>query len=227
MSTANPTQAVGKVVHPTDDNLRVAAELITNGGVVVAPSDTNLALTLDPWNRAAVERAFAIKRRPPTSPLTLFVRDPQDWRDYTVVPQSLVTPVERLTAAFWPGPFNIILPRNTRVPDHLVCGGPTVAIGCLSNPTIQRLLEFTQKPVAMTSANLSGQADGVLVDLDLAVTQIGEAVDLVIRGGNQGTTLSSTIVTLVDGRFRIQRAGDVTAEQIRAALGDRADLLAA
>ncbi|MEY9836934.1 L-threonylcarbamoyladenylate synthase [Streptacidiphilus sp. EB103A] len=229
MSIADSPASTAKqpnVVSPTHLNLRKAAGLIRNGGVVVAPSDTNLALTLDPWNRAAVERAFAIKRRPPTSPLTLFVRTPQEWRDYTVVPDSLVVPVERLTEAFWPGPFNIILPRNTRVPDHLVCGGPTVAIGCLSNPTMQSLLEHTGGPVAMTSANLSGQADGVLVDLDLAVAQIGDSVDMVIRGGSQGTTASSTIVTLVDDRFRIQRAGDITADQVRAALGDRAELLA-
>ncbi len=221
----SPAARSTNVVHPTDSNLRKAAELIINGGVVVAPSDTNLALTMDPWNSAAVERAFAIKHRPPTSPLTLFVRQPGEWRDYTVVPQALVPAVDRLTEAFWPGPFNIILPRNSRVPDHLVCGGPTVAIGCLSNPTVQRLLEFTAKPVAMTSANLSGQADGILVDLDLAVAQIGNAVDLVIRGGNQGTTASSTIVTLVEGKFRIQRAGDVTADQVRTALGSQAGLL--
>ncbi|GAA3225222.1 L-threonylcarbamoyladenylate synthase [Streptomyces sp. XM83C] len=213
------------VAAPTDENLRTAGDLVRNGGVVVAPSDTNLALTLDPWNRAAVERAFAIKRRPPTSPLTLFVRHPQEWEEYTEVPAELREAVRRLTDAFWPGPFNIVLPRNHRIPDHLVCGGPTVALGCLSNPTIQRLIEFTGKPVAMTSANLSGQADGVLVDLDLAVRQIGDAVDMVIRGEKQGTTASSTIVTAAKTPFEVLRLGDITHAHIKDALGDLAHLL--
>lgn len=213
------------VAAPTDENLRIAGDLIRTGGVVVAPSDTNLALTLDPWNRAAVERAFAIKRRPPTSPLTLFVRHPQEWQEYTDVPAELAEAVRRLAEAFWPGPFNIVLPRNQRIPDHLVCGGPTVALGCLSNPTLQRLIEFTGKPVAMTSANLSGQADGVLVDLDLAVRQIGPSVDMVIRGERQGTTASSTIVTAATVPFKVLRLGDITHAHIRDALGDLAHLL--
>ncbi|MEW2291343.1 L-threonylcarbamoyladenylate synthase [Streptomyces sp. NPDC006743] len=221
--TTIPAEA--NVVAPTERNLQIAGELVRNGGVVVAPSDTNLALTMDPWNSAAVERAFAIKRRPPTSPLTLFVRHPQEWQEYTQVPEALREAVRRLTDAFWPGPFNIVLPRNTRIPDHLVCGGPTVAIGCLSNPTVQRLIETTGRPVAMTSANLSGQADGVLVDLDLAVEQIGQSVDMVVKGGHQGTTASSTIVTAATVPFRVLRLGDITADQIRAALGDLAHLL--
>ncbi len=221
--TMTPTEA--NVVAPTEGNLQIAGDLVRNGGVVVAPSDTNLALTMDPWNRAAVERAFAIKRRPPTSPLTLFVRHPQEWQEYTEVPEALREAVRRLTEAFWPGPFNIVLPRNTRIPDHLVCGGPTVAIGCLSNPTIQKLIEAVGRPVAMTSANLSGQADGVLVDLDLAVEQIGQAVDMVVKGGHQGTTASSTIVTAAGVPFKVLRLGDITAEQIREALGDLAHLL--
>ncbi|WP_424213002.1 L-threonylcarbamoyladenylate synthase [Streptomyces sp. BI20] len=223
MSTTSEPQVT--VAEPTDENLRTAGELIRGGGVVVAPSDTNLALTLDPWNQAAVERAFAVKRRPPTSPLTLFVRHPQEWQEYTEVPEDRREAVRRLADAFWPGPFNIVLPRSPRIPDHLVCGGPTVAIGCLSNPTIQRLIEFTGRPVAMTSANLSGQADGVLVDLDLAVRQIGPAVDMVVRGEHQGTTASSTIVTVTDQGIRVLRLGDITHDHIKAALGDLAHLL--
>ncbi|MFF1925222.1 L-threonylcarbamoyladenylate synthase [Streptomyces sp. NPDC058221] len=222
MTTA-PTEA--NVVEPTAHNLRVAGDLVRNGGVVVAPSDTNLALTMDPWNSAAVKRAFAIKRRPATSALTLFVRHPQEWEGYTAVPEEHREAVRRMTDAFWPGPFNIVLPRTTRIPDHLVCGGPTVAIGCLANPTIQQLIEQVGRPVAMTSANLSGQADGVLVDLDLAVEQIGQSVDMVVKGGHQGTTASSTIVTAATVPFKVLRLGDITHADIKKALGDLGHLL--
>ncbi|WP_092537257.1 Sua5/YciO/YrdC/YwlC family protein [Actinomyces ruminicola] len=69
------------------------------------------------------------------------------------------------------------------VPDFLVRGGGTVALGVLSSPTLQRLLGFTGRPVAMTSANLSGRADGVLVDLELMSEQIGDEVDLILGAG--------------------------------------------
>ncbi|RAX21542.1 threonylcarbamoyl-AMP synthase [Actinomyces sp. Z5] len=207
-----------KVVAATEENLRRAARVVLAGGVIVAPSDTNLALTLDAWNEAAIERAFAIKRRPATSPLTLFLRNSGDWERYTRVPAADRATVQALAAAFWPGPFNLVLPRSDAVPDFLVRGGSTVALGVLSNPTLQRLLDLVGRPVAMTSANLSGRADGVLVDLKLASEQIGDAVDLILEGGHQGTTASSTIVKVQDGRATILREGDVRPGAIRAAL---------
>ena len=206
------------VVAASEENIKRAAEIVSAGGVIVAPSDTNLALTLDAWNEAAIARAFAIKRRPADSALTLFMRYAQDWARYTMVPDAEKPIVEALAAAFWPGPFNIVLPRNSEVPDFLVRGQSTVALGVLSNPTLQRLLDFTGRPVAMTSANLSGQADGVLVDLQLASEQIGDEVDLILEGGHQGTTTSSTIVKLEGGVVTILRQGDVLPADIRNAL---------
>ena len=198
------------ILEPTEENLREAADCILEGGVVVAPSDTNLALTLDPWNEAAIERAFEIKERPATKPLTIFVRDPGDWREYGVDDSGLA---EAFVEAFWPGPLNIVVVRTDAVPDRVVCGGDTVAIGCLGNPTWRRLAELVDRPIAMTSANVSGQADGRLVDLELAVEQVGDRVDYVIEGGAQGTTKSSTIVDLT-GEPSILRRGDITAADL-------------
>lgn len=65
----------------------------------------------------------------------------------------------------------------------------------------------------MTSANLSGQADGILVDLDLAVEQIGDVVDMVLTGEANNTTKSSTIISLA-GRPQILRHGDITQAQM-------------
>ncbi|RTE49191.1 L-threonylcarbamoyladenylate synthase [Actinobaculum sp. 352] len=208
-----------KVLAATDPNIRHAAEIVLAGGVIVAPSDTNMALTRDAWNEAAVRRAFAIKRRPATSPLTLFMRAPGDWPTYTEVPDVDRPIVQALAGSLWPGPLNIVLPRDPqRVPDFIVCGGSTVALGVLSNPTVQRLLDFIGRPVAMTSANLSGQASGVLVDVAMAHDQIGDAVDLILEGGKQGTTTSSTIVKVDNGRLTILRQGDIQPQTIRETL---------
>lgn len=204
-----------KIMQPTDAALRKAADIILQGGVIIAPSDTNLALALDPWNKAAVQRAFAIKRRPVDAPLTLFPREPEDWEAYTNVPTVDRPTVQALVRAFWPGPFNIVLPRNNRVPSFLVCGGDTVAISVITNPTIHRLLGFTGRPIAMTSANLHGQASGMLVDVATATEQVGDAVDMILEGGRQGaTTCSTTIVELNRGTLSILRQGDVSADAI-------------
>jgi L-threonylcarbamoyladenylate synthase len=100
------------VLEPTDENVARVADCIREGGVVVAPSDTNLGLALDPWDPAAVRRAYEIKDRPAHKPLTLFVRDPGDWRRFASHENPAV--VDALAEEFWPGPLNLVLERDGR-----------------------------------------------------------------------------------------------------------------
>ena len=203
-------------LEPTPKGIDTAADCVLNGGVIVAPSDTNLALTLDPWDEAAIERAFRIKNREPTDPLTLFIRNPSHWREWATTDQPGI--VDALVDAFWPGPLNIVLPKTDAVPDRVVAGGETVALGCLGNPTWRDLSAAVDQPLCMTSANLTGEADGQLVDLDLAIEQVGDRVDYILEGESQGTTQSSTIVDLAASSPQILRHGDITAAEITAAV---------
>jgi len=202
---------------PTAEGIETAADCIREGGVIVAPSDTNLALTLDPWDEAAIERAFRIKNREPVDPLTLFVRDPDDWTEWGTTDRA--DAVDALTDAFWPGPLNIIVETTPAVPDRVVAGGETVALGCLGNPTWRKLSAAVDQPLCMTSANLTGQADNQLVDLDLATEQVGDRVDYVLDAEPEGTTRSSTIFDLTLPEPTILRHGDITAADLNAAAG--------
>lgn len=175
------------VLEPTTENLREAAACIRDGGVVVAPSDTNLALTLDPWNPEAVARAYEIKYRPDDKPLTLFVRDPSGWRRYATHEDPEL--VDRLVEEFWPGPLNLVLESTARVDADRLQRDGTVAIGSLSNPTWRELVEYVGSSVAMTSANQSGTVDDdTLVDVDIARDHVGDGVDYIVAGEAQGTS---------------------------------------
>jgi len=207
---------MGTRLNPTAEGIATAADCILDGGVVVAPSDTNLALTLDPWNEAAIERAFRIKNREPTDPLTLFIRDPDDWRQWATTDRPAA--VDELVEAFWPGPLNIVLPKTDAVPDRVVAGGDTVALGCLGNPTWRELSAAVDQPLCMTSANRTGEADDQLVDLDLAVKQVGDRVDYILDGEAQDTTQSSTILDCSREEPAILRHGDITADDLTAAV---------
>lgn len=200
------------VLEPTSENLRRAAECIREGGVVVAPSDTNLALTLDPWNPDAIERAYRAKDRPTHKPLTLFVPDPGDWREYARHEDP--DRVDAVADAFWPGPLNLVLTARSTVEDERLRRDGTVSIGCLSNPTWQELVGYVGHPVAMTSANRSGTvADDTLVDVDVAREHVGSAVDYIVAGEAQGTTRASSIVDLTDGPTLL-REGDVALDDV-------------
>lgn len=204
---------MGEVLEPTSENLQRAAECIADGGVVVAPSDTDLALTVDPWHADAIDRVYEMTGRPVEKPLTLFVRNPDEWNEFGQHDDPDL--VQQFVDAFWPGPLNIVLRRTREVPDQRVCMGETVSIGCLSNPAWRELIAQLDGPVAMTSANRSGEADGRLVDLAFARQQVGAHVDYLVDGGPQDTTQSSTIVDLT-GEPEVLRQGDVTPDELNA-----------
>lgn len=205
------------VLDPTAENVRRAAECIRDGGVIVAPTDTNLGLALDPWNPDAVRRAYEIKGRPAHKPLTLFVRDPADWRLYAD-PEDPAR-VEALVDAFWPGPLNLVLPSTDRVDEERLQRDGTVSIGSLSDPTWRALADRVDGPLAMTSANRSGAIDDdTLVDVTLAREHVGGDVDLILRGGAQGTTRASAILSLI-GKPEVLRRGDIDADDVRRVLG--------
>lgn len=202
-----------KVVEPTSVNIKKAADSIKNGGVVVCPSDCNLGLAVDPWNESAVRKTFEIKKRPDYKPLTLFISEPKDWKKYAEFNKETEEIVDRIVNAFWPGPLNMILKKNAKVSNTMVCGRETVAISCMGNPVLRKLIKEMNQPIAMTSANLSGQADGILVDLDMALKHVGDKVDYILKGEAQGTTKSSTIIDLTS-KPSIARYGDITVEQL-------------
>jgi L-threonylcarbamoyladenylate synthase len=206
-------------LRPTTENVRTVARCVRDGGVVVAPSDTNMALTVSPAHDGAIDRVYAIKDRPTHKPLTLFVRDPEDWRRFARHDDP--AGVDALAEAFWPGPLNLVLERDSPALDDRCAMDGTVSVGCLANPVWRDLADAVGGPVAMTSANQSGAVpDDRLVDVELAADHVGDAADYILGGEPEGTTRASTILSLADGaagEARILRRGDLTPADIERA----------
>ena len=207
------------ILSPSKANVSTVAKCISDGGVVVAPSDTNMALAVDPNAATAIERVYDIKDRPRHKPLTLFVQRPRDWREFGRYDEPAV--VDAVAEAFWPGPLNLVLEQSGADIDDRCCLDGTVSIGCLANPVWQAVADAVGGPLAMTSANRSGTVpDDTLVDAELAVNHVGEAVDHVLGGAPTGTTRASTILSLTEGatdEATVLRRGDLTPQEIETA----------
>lgn len=205
----------GRVLEPTPANLRRAAARLRDGGVVLSPSDTNMALAVDPQDDAAIDRVYEIKGRPRAKPLPLFVRDPGAWTQYGRPDEAGVA--DRLIDALWPGPVFLIVRATDRVPHDRVQHEGTVCLGCIANPTWREMMTHVEGPIAMTSANRSGAvADDTLVDLELARAHVGDDVDVIVaEDPPEAATRATTIVDVVNGP-RLHREGDVTATALNA-----------
>lgn len=197
-----------KRVAPDQDGLAQAAEAIRAGGVVAYPTETVYGLGADPFNPAALDALFALKRRDAGNPVLLIVADETQLEDVAgAVPET----ARRLMQAFWPGPLSLLFPRAPSLPDALTAGRPSVCVRCPGLKAARALCEAAGHAVTSTSANRSGCPPALSLD-DLGVAGVALAVD----GGTLDPSPPSTVFDPASGR--VLREGAVPREAILAVL---------
>ena len=174
-------------------------------GVLLVPTETVYGLVCDAAHEAARAKIYDMKRRPASKLLTLFFASVQAASE--VFPEMPET-AKRFAAVFCPGPVTLIVPDGDgctgfRIPDH---------------PALLRLLSAYGRPLASTSANLSGQPPAHSADEALA--SLALSPDGVMDGGPiPPDSVASTVVRIErDGAWSILRPGPVTEEMLRSAL---------
>jgi L-threonylcarbamoyladenylate synthase len=192
-----------------------AAELMRLGGTVAFPTETVYGLGANALDAAAVGRIFLAKERPSWDPVIVHVCDAAMLALVASVPAAIAPMVEALTAAFWPGPLTLLLPRTAAVPESVTAGRPLVGVRMPAHPLALELIRAAGLPVAAPSANRFGRtspttAAHVLEDLD-------GRIDAVLDGGPTEVGVESTVLD-VAGRI-VYRPGAITTEMISAVVG--------
>jgi L-threonylcarbamoyladenylate synthase len=194
---------------------REAARCIRCGGVIVYPTETVYGIGCDPWNRAAVERVFAIKRRPRSAILLL-----ADSRSMVEDRFGMLDPLSALLAdAFWPGPLTLVIrhpnvcsahvgdPGQSSVecPDYLI--GPTggVAVRVTAHPLCTEIIREFGGPIVSTSANISGEPP-VAAFKDACIL-FSDETDMILESAEPATGTPSTIVDAASGTVLCLREG--------------------
>jgi L-threonylcarbamoyladenylate synthase len=203
------------VSDPTD--VRDAARLIFDGGLVAFPTETVYGLGADATYPAAVSQIFVAKQRPSWDPLIVHVASFEQLSHVAVVPGDLAGRISALAGAFWPGPLTLLLPRSANIPDEVTAGRELVGVRVPAHPAAQALLRAAGVPVAAPSANLFGHtspttAEHVLADLD-------GRIDAVLDGGPTPIGVESTVLDPTQTPMVLYRPGAVTAEQLTAVTG--------
>jgi L-threonylcarbamoyladenylate synthase len=181
---------------------------VADGGVVLFPADTVYGLAADPESKAAVDRLYAIKGRPPRRPAAvMFFALADALAALPELGERTRGALERLL----PGPVTAILPNPAgRYP--LACADTPERIGI----RVPALTAGPGRPVLQSSANPSGGADARrLAEVDAAIRR---EVDLEIDGGELPGTASSVIdLTGYEhgGEWRILREGALKLARLR------------
>jgi len=180
--------------------IRKAAQVLSDGGIVVYPTDTAYGMGCDLFNKRGIEKIYEIKRRSKTQPFSFICADLSDISSYAAVTNYAYKIMKRLL----PGPYTFILGASRLVPKILLPKRKEVGIRIPDNEVCLSLVREFGGPIISTTVKL---AEGeFLTDPEIIEEKLGHSVDMVIDGGILPPELS-TVVSLVDDIPEIIREG--------------------
>jgi len=188
------------------------AALLNAGHVVVIPTDTVYGVAAKFEIASAVQRLFAIKQRPSTVPLPVFVNDGDG---VVQVGGRETASASTLAHAFWPGPLTLIVPALSSSAERIGSGDATIGFRRPNDELVQYLVARCG-PLAVTSANEHGAPPCTTVAEVQEVFEGNDLVAAVLDGGERNGTVS-TVVICDDHGYRIVREGALSSDQLAAA----------
>jgi L-threonylcarbamoyladenylate synthase len=192
-----------------------AVRALSDGRLVILPTETVYGLAADAGNAVAVAAIFEAKGRPRFNPLIAHVADAVQAEAIAVFDAR----ARALAEAFWPGPLTIVAPvrDRERVCDLARAGLDSVAVRVPGHARARAVIAAFGRPVVAPSANRSGRpSPTTFAD---AVEETGAFAAAVIDGGNCAVGVESTVVSVLDGRVSLLRPGSVTRDEIEAIVG--------
>jgi L-threonylcarbamoyladenylate synthase len=199
----------------TQQELEVAITALRNGELVAFPTETVYGLGANARDPAALRRLYEAKGRPASHPVIVHLDSARYLPRWAT---DVSAKAEMLAERFWPGPLTIVLRRHPDVSELLTGGQDTIAIRIPSHPTALQLLTAFGGGIAAPSANRFGRLSPTRAEH--VREELGDAVSVILDGGESTIGLESTIVSLVDGAPRLLRPGAVRVDQLRAVLPD-------
>ena len=135
------------------DDAKQAVATLKQGGILLHATDTVWGLACDATSNDAVERLNALKMRHPVHPvLTLMADDGMLQRHVPYIPEvawQLMDESDR--------PTTIVYPEGRNVSTQLLGSNGSLAVRRVEDPYCVFVIRGLGKPIASTSANLTGQ----------------------------------------------------------------------
>jgi len=191
-----------KVLPPSPQAIEQALEILRAGGVIAHATETCYGLACDLTNPKAVEKLFAIKRRPADQPVSALFSSVEEAKKYAQWNDR----AEELAKKHLPGPLTLILPLHSDAPEKIypsqlsIIHYPlsiSIGVRISSHPLAQSLASQYGKPISTTSANIHGQPN--TYGAEEIVQQFEHAnmrPDLVLDSGILPIVPPSTVINL-------------------------------
>lgn len=178
------------------DGIARCARALQAGGVVAYPTEAVYGLGCDPQDRAAFERIFELKQRPPAQGVLLIGADFEQLEPYIDL-DRVPDPVLRQVRASWPGPHTWIFPRAAAVPSWVAGAHDGIALRVTAHAPAAALCRAFGRALVSTSANRHGEPPARTADEVRAA--FGDALDAVLDAPVGGASRPTSIRDALTG----------------------------
>ncbi len=176
-----------EIIKPTQ--IRKIIKLFKQGQIGVMPTDTIYGVHGLAQNQKVVERIYQLKIRSKKKPFIVLIHNLANLNLFGI---KLDAQTREILKKVWPGKVSVILGSTAfRMPE---------------NDFLQKILAQTG-PLISTSANLSGRDPAKNIEEARAIFE--DQVDFYIDGGDLQAS-SSTVISLVRGKIKVLRQGEVS-----------------
>lgn len=188
--------------------VEAATMALQGGDLVVMPTDTVYGIAADAFDPDAVADLLAAKGRGRDMPVPVMISNASTL-------DALATDVpafaRALVEAFWPGPLTLVCRQQGSLQWDLGDARGTVALRMPDDELTLEILERTG-PLAVSSANATGEPAATVADD--AARMLGDAVAVIVDGGESRGGEASTIVDATSGQGRVLRVGALSLEAL-------------
>jgi len=185
-------------------DIQQAIKIFTEGGIIIFPTDTAFGIGCRIDDERAVDRLFAIRKRPRAQATPVLVSSISQALPYLDSPSDIV---RHLMKTYWPGALTIITScKKNKIYSPIRGGGETVGIRMPDHSDILTVITTVGVPILGPSANIHGEKTPFLFeDLDSALVR---QVDFVLAGTCKEKVVSTVVDCSVDP-YAIVRQGAV------------------
>ena len=195
------------------DVVHEAVQGLTEGKLVAFPTETVYGLAASALDERAVQRLLEVKGRHAGHPITLAVKSADEARDFA---PDMTPLAQRLARRCWPGPITLVvddshpeslvrqLPPKVR---QVVSPGDTLGLRVPGHQVVLDVLRMLVGPLALTSANRTGEPEAV--DAREVLATFGDRIDLVLDDGPCRFGEPSSVVCVRGNQYEVLRTGVV------------------
>ena len=191
--------------------MRHAADILKHGGLVAFPTDTVYGLATLPFKVEYVDHLYTAKGRNSERAIAILLGD---LSQISQVTPEMGKMAMKLAKRFWPGPLTLIVPRLPQLP-NILSSNLTIGVRIPDHPVALSLLKLVG-PLAVTSANLSGNANANTAQQVL--DQLDGRIHLILDGGQTPGGVPSTVADCTGPETRILREGPISLVELKVVL---------